>query len=65
MSEKRLNVKVLKTFTDKHTNEKHKKGDRLTITEDRFREILCSGAFVEVENVAPSGTVAKTGEIKK
>lgn len=65
MSEKRLNVKVLKTFTDKHTNQKHKKGDKLTITEERFREIKSVGDLVEVETPASTGAGEKTNETKK
>lgn len=62
---KKFNVIVKDSFRDKHSGIKHKKGDRLTITEDRFREIQRSGDLVEVEKAAPSGTVAKTGEMKK
>lgn len=41
-----MNVKVLKKFKDKHTGEVYKKGDFLTITEERFKEILTVGQFV-------------------
>ena len=41
-----MNVKVLKKFKDKHTGEVYKKGDWLTITEERFKEILQVGQFV-------------------
>lgn len=45
-------VKVLSGFTDKHTGEKHKKGDTIKgITEARFNEILTKGKLVEkIEN---------------
>lgn len=49
MSEKKLNVKVLKSFTDKHTGHKHKKDDVIkNITEERYKEILTKGKLVEV-----------------
>jgi hypothetical protein len=46
--EKTLDVKVLVSFTDKHTGKKHKKGDVIKgITEKRFNEILEKGKLVE------------------
>ena len=41
-----MKVKVVRSFIDKHTKERHKKGDTLNITEQRFREILRTGEFV-------------------
>ena len=62
---KKLTVIVKDSFRDRYSGIKHKKGDRLTITEDRFREIQRSGDLVEVEKTAPSGTATKPNEIKK
>ena len=67
---KKIKVIVKKAFLDKYTGIKHKSGDRLTITEDRFREIKRSGDYVEIEAAKPEKVVApsapeKTNEIKK
>ena len=35
-----MKVKVLKKFRDKYTGEVYAKGDLLTITEERFKEIM-------------------------
>jgi hypothetical protein len=45
-----MEVKVVKRFRDKHTNEIHKVNDVLTINKTRFKEILKVGAFVEEVN---------------
>lgn len=43
-----MDVKVLSSFTDRHTDQKHKKGDVLKgITKERFNEILEKGNLVE------------------
>ena len=42
-----MKAKVLTKFIDKHTGEIHKAGDEITISKERFEEILTVGAFVE------------------
>lgn len=37
-----MKVKVLKTFIDKHTKERHKKGKEMVINRERYEEILSS-----------------------
>lgn len=64
---KKFNVIVEKPFLDRRTGLKRKKGDRLTITEDRYNEIRRSGDYVTIEK-APAKVVKtdKTdAEIKK
>lgn len=41
-----MKVKVTRTFRDKHTGERHRKGDLLDITEERYAEIMSVGDFV-------------------
>lgn len=41
-----MRVKVLTKFKDKHTGVVYKKGDCLTMTEERYKEILQVGQFV-------------------
>ena len=49
MSGNTFDVKVLSGFTDKHTNQKYKKGDVIkNITLERINEILQTGKLVEV-----------------
>ena len=48
-----IQVVVKKGFLDRYTGIKHKAGDRMTITDARFREILRSGDYVEVYRPAP------------
>jgi len=66
---RKLKVVVKKAFPDRYTGIKHKAGDRLTITEDRFREIQRSGDYVEIEKAKPEKVAAaepdKTNEVKK
>ena len=54
---KKINVKVIKEFTDKYTGIKHKAGKTMEITDARFREIKRSGDYVEV--VKPATEVKK------
>lgn len=63
---KKFNVIVKKKFLDRHSGIYRKPGEKLTISEDRFREILRSGEYVEKEN-AVNGSTPKTAtnEIKK
>lgn len=42
-----MKAKVLKSFKDKHTGELHKKGSTITVSKDRYEEILTAGPFVE------------------
>lgn len=38
---------VLETFKDKHTGELHEKGSTVTVSKERFKEILTVGPFIE------------------
>lgn len=65
---KKIRVVVKKKFTDRYTGIIHKPGDKLTVSEVRFREILRSGDYVEKETAAPTKNEAPekvTNEIKK
>lgn len=42
-----MKVKVIKAFRDKHTKKLHKVNDTFTVTEERYKEILTKGKFVE------------------
>lgn len=42
-----MKAKVLKDFKDKYTGEKHKAGVTITVTEERFAEILTVDKLVE------------------
>ena len=55
---KKINVVVKKRFLDKYSGVYRKPGDKLTVDENRYREIKRSGDYVEVES-------AKAPEIKK
>ena len=46
---KQVKVIVKKKFRDRITGVSHKVGDKLTVTDERFREIKRSGDYVEVE----------------
>lgn len=43
----KFEVKCLKNFRDKHTGKIRKAGDVFKVTEERFKEILEVGKFVE------------------
>lgn len=45
---KNVNVVVKKEFLDRYTGTKRKVGEKLTITEARYREIKRSGDYVDV-----------------
>ena len=63
-----LNVIVKKKFLDRYSGVYHMPGDKLTITDARYREIKRSGDYVDVEKtVKGEKTVADkaTTEIKK
>ena len=49
MKPKMINVIVKMEFIDRYTGIIHKPGDKLKITDARFREIQRSGDYVEVE----------------
>jgi hypothetical protein len=51
-----MKAKVLKRFKDKHTGELHQKGTTITVSKERFEEILTVGPFVEA---------VKTGKTKE
>lgn len=65
---KTIKVVVKKQFRDRHSGVTHKVGDKLTMTEVRYREILRSGDYV-AKDVAAAPTAPKTEktttEIKK
>lgn len=42
-----MKAKVLKRFKDKHSGKIHERGEVLTISKERFAEIVAVGAFVE------------------
>ena len=50
---------VLKTFKDRHTGELHKKGATITISDERFEEILTVGPFVEALPDSPKKPTKK------
>lgn len=56
---KTLNVVVKKDFPDKYTGVKHKVGEKLKITEQRFREIKRSGDYVDIEKSASEAPAKK------
>lgn len=45
--DEKFQVKCLKNFRDKHTGKIRKAGDIFKVTEERFKEILEVGDFVE------------------
>ena len=65
---KKFNVIVERPFLDRRTGLKRKKGDRLTITEDRYNEIRRSGkdyiTFIKADAKVEKPEKA-TAEIKK
>lgn len=42
-----MKVKVLKSFRDKYSGEIRKKGSTITVSKDRYAEILKKGPLVE------------------
>lgn len=57
-----VNVIVKKEFLDRYTGKNNKVGDKLTVTEARYREIMRSGVYVEVIKDTPKTEAKK--EIK-
>lgn len=61
-----MKAKVVKSFRDKHTNEIYKENSVITISEDRFAEILTVGPFVEnVEEPEATKETVKEEKPKK
>lgn len=60
---KKISVAVKKKFRDRFTGKTHKPGEKLTISDQRFREIKRSGDYVELETAAK--TADKPVELKK
>lgn len=62
-----MKVKVLKKFIDKHSGEIHEEGKILTVSKERFEEILKVGKFVEeiTEKTTVEGSTAKKKTPKK
>lgn len=57
-----MKVKVLKDFKDRYTGEKYKTGATITVTEERFAEILTVGKLVEAVEEKKSARKKKTAE---
>lgn len=53
-----MRVKVTHRFYDRHTRKIHRVGEEMTITQERYEEIMSVGAFVRVidENDAPAAS---------
>lgn len=62
---KTLNVIVKKRFLDKYNGVFRKEGDKLTVTDERYREINRKDKFVEVETAKNEKAPEKAAEIKK
>lgn len=57
-----MRAKVLEQFKDKHTGELHKKGSTITVSKERFKEILAVGPYVEA---VPGKTTTKKTDKKE
>lgn len=55
MSEKKVKVRVLRTFRNKYSKSLHKRGDLLVISEKRIQEINSAGHGKLVEPVKEGG----------
>ena len=64
---KKFNVIVKKAFLDRYTGIKHKEGDKLTLSEERYLEIRRSGNYVEIEKAPAKAEKADkaVADIKK
>lgn len=58
-----MKVKVTKTFWDKHTGKKHRRGDEFEASEARVEEILRKGAYVKL--VEAESAEAESAEEEK
>lgn len=56
-----MKAKVLKRFKDKHTGELHQKGATITISKERYEEILSVGPFVEALKTGKTKEKKETG----
>ena len=56
-----MKAKVLKRFKDKHTGELHQKGTTITVSKERFEEILTVGPFVEAVKTGKTKEKKETG----
>lgn len=56
-----MKAKVLKRFKDKHTGKLHQKGTTITISKERFEEILTVGPFVEAVKTGKTKEKKETG----
>lgn len=60
-----MKVKVIELFRDKHTKKIHKVNDILTISKERYDEILTVGNFVEEIKEEPKEEAAPKKTAKK
>ena len=58
-----MRAKVLETFKDKHTGKLREKGSTITVSKERFEEILTVGPFVEA--VSGKASTAKNTDKKE
>ena len=56
-----MKAKVLKRFKDKHTGELHQKGTTITVSKERYEEILRVGPFVEAVKTGKTKEKKETG----
>ena len=49
---KKVNIVVKKEFVDRYAGVKRKPGEKLTVTDARFREIKRSGDYAELDPAA-------------
>lgn len=58
-----MQAKVIRTFRDKHTSERHVAGSVIEVSEERYAEILTAGKFVEAVAVKePAMNAPEEGE---
>lgn len=62
---KNVVITVKKDFVDKYTGKKHKPGDKLTVTDARFREIKRSGDYAELDKAATHTLTVKKDAAEK
>ena len=55
---KKINIIVKKEFVDRYTGKKHKPGDKLAVSDERFREIKRSGAYAELDKTVQESKAA-------
>lgn len=56
-----MRAKVLQLFKDKHTGELHREGTTITISKERFDEILTVGPLVEAIQPSKKNDKKETG----